>query len=146
MVHTLSYFLPGCWSRELEIFFNLWQPKLDGHRCSVIKLCLTLCDPHGLQHARLPCPSLFPWICSNSCPLSWWCLPTISSCVTPFSFPQSFPASESFPMNWLFASGGQSIGTSASPSVLPVTIQGWFPLGLTGLISSLSRDSQDILK
>ena len=71
------------------------------------------CDslrPHGLQHARLPCPSLSPWVCSNSCPLSWWCHPTISSYVTPFSTcPQYFPASGSFPKNCLFASGGQSI-------------------------------------
>ena len=93
--------------------------------------------PHGLQHARLPCPSLSPTVCSNSSPLSQWCNPTISSSVTPFFCPQSFPGSESFPMNQLFTSGGQSIGASAS--VLPVNIQGWFPLGLTGLISLLSQ-------
>ena len=80
--------------------------------------------PHGLQHARLPCPSLSPGVCSNSCPLSRWCHPTISSSVIPFfSCPQSFPASESFWMSQLLASGGQSI--EASPSVLPVNIQGW---------------------
>ena len=91
--------------------------------------------PHGLQHTRLPCPLLSPGVCSNSCPLSQWCHPTISSSVTPFSScPQSFPASESFPISWLFASGGQSIGASASTSVLPMNIQGWFPLELTGLI------------
>ena len=75
--------------------------------------------PHGLQHARLPCPSLSPGVCSNSCPLSRWCHPTISSSIVPFSScPQSFPASGSFPMSWLFASGSQSIGASAS--VLPM--------------------------
>ena len=85
------------------------------------------------------------WSCSNSCPLSQWCHPTISSSVIPFSCLQSFAASGSFPMNWFFASGGQSIGVSVSASVLPMNIQDWFLLGLTGLISSLScpRDSQE---
>ena len=103
--------------------------------CSVAQLCLTLCDPHGLQHARPPCPSPTPRAYSNSCPSSWWCHPTISSAVIPFSscLP-SFPASGSFLMVRLFGSGGQSIGASVSASVLPVNIQGWFPLGLTGLI------------
>ena len=97
-------------------------------------------QPHGLQHARLPCPSLSPRVCSNSCPLSQWCHPTISSSVVPFSScPQSFPASGSFPMSQLFPSGGQSIGASASTSVLPMNIQGWFPLGWSGLISLLSK-------
>ena len=92
--------------------------------------------PHGLQHARLPCPSSTPGVCSNSRPLSGWCHPTMLSSVAPFSSClKSFPASGSFPMSWLFPSGGQSIGTSASASVLPMNIQGWFPLGLTGLIS-----------
>ena len=91
---------------------------------------------------RLPCPSLSPGVCSNSYPLSQWCHLTISSSVTRFSScPQSFPASGSFPMNWLFASSGQSIGVSASTSVLPMNIQDWFPLGLTGLISDCLRDS-----
>ena len=94
--------------------------------------------PHGLQHARLPCPSLSPKVCSNSCPFSQWCHLTISSSVAPFSSClQSFPASGSFPVCWLFASGGESIGASAS--VLPMSIQGWSPLGLTGLISLLSK-------
>ena len=89
--------------------------------------------PHGLQHARLPCLSSSPRVCSNSYRLSFWCHPTISFSATLFSFClQSFPASESFPMSQLFPSGGQSIGASAS--VLPVNVQGWFPLGLTGLI------------
>ena len=90
--------------------------------------------PHGLQHARLPCPSSTPRACSNSCPLSRWCHPTISSSVAPFSSClQSFPASRSFPASQFFASGGQSVRASASASILPVNIQDWFPLGLTGL-------------
>ena len=94
--------------------------------------------PCKLQHARLPCPSPTPRTCSNSCPLSWWCHATISSSATPFSsYPQSFPGSGSSPMSLLFTSGGQSIGTSAS--VLPMNVQNWFPLGLTGLISLLSK-------
>ena len=95
---------------------------------------------HRLPHTRLPCPSLSPRVCSNLCPLSQWCHPTSSSSVTPFSScPPSFPASASFIVSLLFASGGQSIGPSASASVLPINIQGWFPLGLTGLISLLSK-------
>ena len=98
--------------------------------------------PHGLQHARLPCPSLSPRVCSNSCPLCQWCYLTIWSSATPFSCPQSFPSNLSqltFPVSQLFVSGGQSIGASALASVLPVDIQGWFPLALTGLISLLSK-------
>ena len=96
---------------------------------------------HELQHARPPCPSLSPRVYPNSCPLNQWCHPTISSSViTVFSFClQLFPVSGSFPVSQLFISGGQSIGASASASVLPVSIQGWFPLELTGLISLLSR-------
>ena len=95
---------------------------------------------HELQQARLPCPSLSPRVCSNSSPLIQWCHPTISSSGAFFSScPQFFPASGSFPMSRLFASGGQSICTSASASVLPANIQGWFPLGLTGLISLQSK-------
>ena len=97
-------------------------------------------QPHGLQHARLPCPSLSPGVCSISCPLNQGCYPTISSSVVPFSSClQSFPASGSFPMSWLFTSCGQRIGASASASVLPVNIQDSFPLGLIGLISVLSK-------
>ena len=96
--------------------------------------------PRGLQLARLLCPSLSPWFCSNSCSLSRWCHPTISFSVAPFSsYPQSFLVSGSFPMSQLFASGGQSIGASASASVFPMNIQDWFTLGLTGLISLLSK-------
>ena len=106
--------------------------------CSVSKLCPTFCNSHGLQHTKLQCPSPCSAACSNSCPLSQWCFPTISSYVIPFSScVQPFPTSGSFPMNWLFASGSQSIRASAS--VLPMNIQGWFPLGLTGLISLLSK-------
>ena len=108
--------------------------------CSVAQLCLDSLRPCGLQHARVSCLSLSPRICSDSHPLSWWCHPTISSSAIPFSSClQSFPASGSFPVNWLFASGGQSIGASASASILPMNIQGWFPLGLTGLIFLQSK-------
>jgi len=94
---------------------------------------------HELQHVRLPCLLPTPEACSNSCPLSWWCHPTISFSVIPFSSSlQSFPASGSFPVNQLFTWCGQSIGVSASASVLPMNIQDWFPSGLTGLISLLS--------
>ena len=88
---------------------------------------------HGLQHTRLLCPPLSPGICSNSCPLSRWCYLTISFSPVPFSCLQSFPKSRSFPMSQLFASGSQSTGASASASVFPMNIEGWFPLGLTGL-------------
>ena len=96
--------------------------------------------PHGLHNTRLPCPSPSPGACSDSCPLTQWCHPTISFSVAPFSSClQSFPASGSFQMSWLFTSGGQRIGVSASASVLPMNIQGWFPLGLIGLISLLFK-------
>ena len=96
--------------------------------------------PHGLEHARLPCPSLSPRVCSNSCPLSQWCHPIILSSLIPFSSClQCFPVSQSFPMSRIFPSDGQSIEASASELVLPLNIQGWFPLGLTGLISLLSK-------
>ena len=101
--------------------------------CSVVSDSLW---PHGLQHARPPCPSPIPRACSNSCPSSQWCHPTISSSVIPFSSHlQSFPAPGSFPMCHFFASGGHSIGVSTSASILPMNIQGWFPLGLTSWIS-----------
>ena len=104
---------------------------------SVTQLCLTL-RPHGLQHARLPCPSPSSRVFSNSCPLSQWCHPTISCSVSLFSSClQSFPAFRSFPVSWLFTSGGQNIGALAS--VLPMNIQGWFPSGLTDLISLQSK-------
>ena len=97
-------------------------------------------QPHGLQYARLPCPSASLRVCTNSCPLSWWCHPTISpSVILFFSCLQSFPSSESFPISQLFSSDGLNIGASASASILPMTIQNWFPLGWTGLISLLSK-------
>ena len=112
-------------------FFQLKHLSLFSHPVMSNSL-----QPHGLQHTRLPCPSLSPAVCSNSCPLSLWCHPTISSSVTPFSFClQSFPASWSF----LMSQPSQSIGASASASVLPVSRQSWFPLGLTGLISLQSK-------
>ena len=101
--------------------------------CSVVSISL---QPHELQHARPPCLSPTPGVHPNSCPSSWWCHPAISSSVVPFfSCPQSLPASESFPMNQLFTWGGQSIGVSASGSVLPMNTQDWSPLGWTGWIS-----------
>ena len=103
--------------------------------------------PHELQHTRFPCPSLSPGVCSNSCPSSRWCFPTISSSVVPFSSRlQSSPASGSFPVSQLFASGGQSIRTSTSASVLLKNIQDWFPFGLTGLILAVQRTCKSLLQ
>ena len=97
-------------------------------------------QPHGLQHTRPPCPSPTPWVYSNSCPLSQWCHPTISSSVVCFSsHVQSFPASGSFPMSQFFTSVGQNTEVSASASSFQKNIQDWFPLGLTGLISLQSK-------
>ena len=109
--------------------------------CSVVSDSLW---PHGLRHARLSSPSLSPRVCSNSYPLSWRCHPTISSSVTFFSScPQSFSASGSFPMSWLFTSGGQNTGASASASVLPVNIHGWFTIweGLNKRLLNKSMNS-----
>ena len=107
--------------------------------CSVASHVQPFVTP-GLQHARPLCPSLSPSVGSNSCSLSQWCHPTISSSVGPSSsHPQSFPASGSFPVSWLFTSAGQCTGASALASALPMNIQDWFPLGLTGLIFLLSR-------
>ena len=111
--------------------------------CSVISDYLR---SHGLQHARLPCPSPSPGACSNSCPLIPWCHPTASCSVIPFSSClQSFPISGSILMSQLFASGGQITGVSASASILPMDIQDWFPLGLTGLISLQSKGLSRVL-
>ena len=104
--------------------------------CSVVSNSLR---SHGLQHTRLPCPSPTPRACSDSCPSSQWCHPTISSSVIPFSCLQSFPASGSFPMSQLFTLGGQSIGVSASASVLPMNFQDWSPSEWTGWISLQSK-------
>ena len=104
--------------------------------CSVTKSCPTLCDPMNCSMTDFPVLHHLPEFAQA---YVHWCHPTISSSIVPFSCPQSFPASGSFPMSQLFVSGGQSIRASATASVLPVNIQGWFPLGLTGLISCLSK-------
>ena len=126
----------GLLDHILAIFLVFSTSMLLLFSCSIVSDSFR---PHGLQHARLPCPIPSPRVC-NSCPLSQWCHPTISFSVTLFSHcPQSFPASGSFPMSQFFISGGQSIRVSASTSVLPMNIQCWYPLGLTGLISLLSK-------
>ena len=104
-------------------------------------------QPHGLQHARLPCPLSFPRVCSNSFPLSQWCHPAISSSVVPFSYcPQSLPASESFPMNQHFAWGGQNIGVSTLASFLPKNTQDWSPLEWTGWIFAVQGTLKSLLQ
>ena len=110
------------------------QPSSVQFSCSVMSDSLR---PHEMQHARLLCPSPPPGVHPNPCSSSWWCHPTITSSVIPLSCLQSFPASWSFLMSWLFTSGGQTIGASAS--VLPMNIQDWFPLGWTGWISLQSK-------
>ena len=128
-----------------RVLLQIGKNPLCGPQSSSVHFSLSVMSdflrPHGLQHSRLRCPSPTPGACSNSCLLSWWCHPNISSSVIPFSWPQSFPVSGSFPMSQFFASGGQSIEASALASVLPVNIQKWLILGLTDLISSkgLSR-------
>ena len=154
---TPSAILEGCPSSRIHQFlFSLWGPVLvplssrtsSSHPQSSPPHLLLFSHsvvsdslwPLGQQNARLSCPSQSPRVCSNSCPLNQWCHPTISSSVIPFSsYLQSFPASSSFPMSRLFSSGGQSTGASASASVLPMIIQGWFHLGLIGLVSLLSK-------
>ena len=107
---------------------------------SIAQSCQTLCDPMDcMQHTRPPCPSPTPRVHPNPCPLSRWCHPTISSSVVPFSSSPQFPTPGSFQMSQLFASGGQSIGISASTSVLPMNTQDWSPLGWTGCISLQSK-------
>ena len=115
--------------------------------CSVTKSSPNFLWPHEVQHTRLPWASLSLRVCSNSYPLSWWCYTTISSFASPFSFcHQSFSASRSFPMSQLFSSGGQNIGASTSASVLPMNIQSWFPLGLTGLTILLSKTLKSLFQ
>ena len=115
--------------------------------CSVALSCSTLCDPMGCSNASLPCLSLSLGVYSNSRPSSRWCHPTISFSVIPFSScSQTFPALGSFPMSWLLASGGQSTGASALASVLPMCIQGWFSLGLPGLIFLQSKGLLKVLQ
>ena len=121
----------------LESNFTICGIRSAQFSCSLVSNSL---QAHGLQHARLPCPSPTPRACSNSCPSSRWCHPTISSSIVPFSSClQSFPASGSFPMSQFFASGGQSIGVSVSAWVLWMNIWDWFPLGWTGWISLKSK-------
>ena len=121
---------------DFNIYFIKWKKSVQ-FSCSVVSDSLR---PHEPQHTRPPCPSPTPGVHPNPCPLSRWCHPTISSPVIPFSScPQSFPASGSFQMSQLFASGGQSIGVSASTSVPPMIPQDWSPLGWTGWISLQSK-------
>ena len=139
-VHWSRYIM-----RETKALRNYWQSFRVRHHPLITHLSsvqlshsvvFDLLQPHGLQQAILPHPSPVPGDCSRSCPLSWWCYPTISSSVVPFSSClQSFPTSGSSPVSQFFTSGGQSIGVSASASVLPLNIQDWFPLGLIDLIS-----------
>ena len=147
---AIGYLFPHSgWSRPLELFCPVWQlPITCGYWAlkvfssaqfshSVMSDSLW---PHEPQHVRAPCPSPTAGIYPNPCLLSWWCHPTIPSSVVPFSScPQSFPALGSFQMSQLFASGGQSIGVSASTSVLPMNTQDWSPLGWTGWISLQSK-------
>ena len=126
------------------LLFGKWMICFHGFAISSVQFsCWVVSDSlqrHGLQHARLPCPSATPGVYSSSCPSSRWCHPNISSSVVPFSSClQSFPESGSFQMSQFFASGNQNIGASASASVLPVNIQDWFPLGCTGWISLQSK-------
>ena len=124
-VRCLPSYFSGCRGRSVQFSHSVVSDSL---------------RPHGLQHARPPCPSPVPGACSNSHPSSQWCHPTISSSVIPFSScSQSFPSSGSFPMSQLFATDGQSIGASAWASILPMNIQDWFPLRLTGLLSLQSK-------
>ena len=139
--------MPQQFSNKETSFEKRYRFMLISDFSAILSLFLLSCSvvsdslwPHGLQHARLPCPSPTPGAYSNSCTWSRWCHPTILSSVIPFSSClQSFPTSGSFPMNQFFTSGNQSIEVSASASVLPMNIQDWFPLGRTGLISLLSK-------
>ena len=134
-LHINFKFEASSWEVFLHLTINSYYLISSVQSLSHVRLFAT----HGLQHARLPYSST-PRTCSNLRPLSWWCHPTISSSVIPFSSDLlSFPASASFPMSQFFASGGQSIGVSASASVLPMNIQDWFPLELTGLITLQSK-------
>ena len=140
--------MSNAWTFFYNTFFGevhennaAYNQILSLHFSSVQSLSsVQLFGPHALQHTRLPCPSPSPVACSNSCPSNQWWHPTISSSVSPFfSCLQSFPATGSFSVSEFFVSGGQSIGVSASASVLPVNSQDWLRLGLTGLISLMSK-------
>ena len=149
-MHNTQDFYIQCESKihllKWKISFRITCSPFTSNSICVICLlfsCSVMSDsllPHELQHARPPCPSPTPGVHPNRCPLIRWCHPIISSSVVPFfSCHQSFPASGSFKMSPFFTSGGQSIGVSASTSVLPINIQDWFPLGLTGWISLQSK-------
>ena len=146
LLPTLNSFM-GCWRSAAAAAHDLILAEVDGKYPCQVPICCCYCSvvisdflwPHEMQHARLPSSSLSPGVCSNSYPLSQWSHLTISYSVAPFSCPRSFPGSGSFPMSQLFSSGDQSIEASASASVPPGNIRGWFPLGLTGLISLLSN-------
>ena len=136
----MSTFLSPCFSMGNNLLILLRVSYVTVQFSSVTQLCPTLCDPMNRSTARPPCPLPTPGVHPNPCPLSRWCHPTISSSVIPFSScPQSFSASGSFLMSQLFTSGGQSIGVSASTSVLPTNTQDWSPLGWTGLVSLQSK-------
>ena len=125
--------------KKVKLYNVMDEKNIKLQFSSVTQSCLTL-QPHELQHSRPPCPSPTPGVHPNSCPLSRWCHPIISSSVVPFSScPQSFPASGSFQKSQLFTSGGQSIGVSASASVLPMNTQDWSALGWAGWISLQSK-------
>ena len=130
------------WSPEPNTRLLLWfshEPTLQFMQSICFQVMSNSLQPHGVEHARLPCPSLSPRVYSNSCPLSQWCHPILSSYHSLLLSPLIFSGSGSFLMSWLFASGGQSIIASASASVLPVNVQAWFPLGWTCLIPLLSK-------
>ena len=130
----------SCIGRWILYHQATWEAQYRASVWFILSVIFNSLRPHELQHARPPCPSPAPRAHPNPCSLSQWCHPTTSSSVIPFSScPQSFPASESFPMSQLFASGGQSFGVSASTSVLPMNTQDWFPLGWTGWISLQSK-------
>ena len=133
----LPMFLPACWTTATSAYSHLNKNSLVQFGCSVVSDSLR---PHEPQHARPPCPSPNPGVYPNPCPLSRWCHPTISSSVVPFSScPQSFPASGFFSNESALPTGGQSIGVSASTSILPMNTQDWSPLGWTGWISMQSK-------
>ena len=143
------------WSNWKELHFCLFIKKKERRgkmgkerRFSSVQSLsrVRLLRPHGLQHARPPCPSQTPRVYPNPCPSSRWCHPTIPSSVVPFSCPQPLPASGSFQISQLFASGGQSIGVSASTSVLLMNTQDWSPLGWTGWISLQSKTLKSLLQ
>ena len=134
MCYIYIYKTHNCWSLNWSLNWYIYQFSSVQFSCSVVSDSLW---PHGLQHARLPCPSPTPGAYSNLYSSSQWCHPTISSSVS--SCLQSFPASGSFPLSQLFVSGGQSIGVSASASVFPMNIQDWSPLGWTGWVSLQSK-------